>query len=65
MALSHELSSEIASAMLAVKTKSPEELEELKQTILLVHATLQRLTDNARPERLKSQPASKQAGCGN
>ena len=64
MAISHELSSEIATALLAARDRSHCELEDLKQTLLLVHSTLQRLTDEARAERLKSQVEVKRATAG-
>jgi hypothetical protein len=54
MAISHELSSEIATAVLAAKERSPRELKDLKEIILVIHSTLQRLTDDARVARLKS-----------
>ena len=54
MAISHELSSEIATALLAAKERSPRELKDLKEIIVLIHTTLQRLTDDARIARLKS-----------
>jgi hypothetical protein len=57
MAISHELSSEIATALLAAKDRSPRELEDLKEVLLLIHSTLQRLTDEARLRRLKPQSA--------
>jgi len=59
MAISHELSSEIAAALLAAKDKSPRELEDLKNTLLTVHSTLQELTDRARQEHLESQATKK------
>jgi len=61
MAISHELSSEIATALLAAKDRSPRELADLKEVLLLIHSTLQRLTDEAR--RRKSRSA-KQAAAG-
>jgi hypothetical protein len=64
MAISHELSSEIATALLAAKDRSPRELEDLKQTLLLVHSTLQRLTDDARADSAKPQSAARQAAAG-
>jgi len=45
MAISHELSSEIVAALLAAKDRSPGELEDLKETLLTIHSTLQRLGD--------------------
>ena len=59
--ISHELSSEIAAALFAAKDRSPRELRDLKETLLVVHSTLQRLSDDAhlarmaRVERLHSQ----------
>jgi hypothetical protein len=64
MAISHELSSEIAVALLAAKDKSPRELENLKATLLTVHSTLQRLTEEMRAAHLKTQPIFKQAASG-
>jgi hypothetical protein len=64
MALSHELSSEIATALLTGKDRSPRELEELKETLLLVHFTLQTLSDEARAKRSKSPIAEKNAAAG-
>ena len=64
MAISHELSSEIAVALLAAKDKSPRELENLKATLLTVHSTLQRLTEEARAAHLRTQSAFKQAASG-
>lgn len=45
MAISHELSSEIVAALLATKARSKRELEDLRETLLTIHATLQRLND--------------------
>lgn len=59
MAISHELSSEIAAALLAAKDRSPREREDLKQVLLIIHSTLQRLTENARRARFKSHAAIK------
>lgn len=57
MAISHELSSEIAAALLAAEDKTPRELEDLKAILLVIHATLQRLTEDARMARIKSHLA--------
>jgi len=57
MAISHEVSSEIATALLADKGRSPRELEDLKQVLLLIHSTLQRFTDEAQRRRLKPRSA--------
>lgn len=50
MAISHELSSEIATALLTAD-RSPEELTALKTILLEVHSVLQAMGDNARPHR--------------
>ena len=47
MAISNELSSEIAAAMLA-ENKSPQELQKLKDILLQVHTTLQKMSETAR-----------------
>ena len=60
MAISHELSSEIAAALMAAKNRSPRELEDLKKTLLSVHTTLEELSDKER-EIQQSQNARKQA----
>lgn len=52
MAISNELSSEIAAALLAEK-KSPQELKRLQDVILEVHSTLQKLSAEERAERVK------------
>ena len=49
MAISNELSSEIAAAILV--EKSPTELNRLKDVILLVHSTLQKMSDEERAAR--------------
>jgi hypothetical protein len=64
MAISHELSSEIATALLTFKDRSPRELEELKETLLLVHSTLQSLSDEARAGRVKPPTAAKNVTAG-
>ena len=49
MAISNELSSEIAAAILAEK-KTPQELNQLKDIILRVHSTLQKMSKDARAD---------------
>lgn len=49
MAISNELSSEIAVAILAAK-KNPQELHQLKDIILKVHSTLQKMSKDARAD---------------
>ncbi|HEX7334322.1 MAG TPA: hypothetical protein VF290_22675 [Pyrinomonadaceae bacterium] len=50
MAISNELSSEIAAAILSEK-KSPQELNRLKDIILQVHLTLQEMSQETRATR--------------
>ena len=50
MAISNELSSEIAAAILNEK-KTPQELDRLKEVVLRVHTTLQEMSEEAREER--------------
>ena len=47
MAISNELSSEIAAAILAGK-KTPQELDQLKNIVLQVHSTLKKMSKEAR-----------------
>jgi hypothetical protein len=44
MAIDHELSSEIATALLTGKKRTPGELKTLKETVIRVHLALQKLT---------------------
>jgi predicted transcriptional regulator len=52
MAISNELSSEIAAALL-VEKKSPQELRQLKDVILKVHSALQKMSADERGNRLR------------
>ena len=52
MAISNELSSDIAAALLA-ENKSPQELRRLKDVILKVHSALQKMSAEERANRLK------------
>ena len=52
MAISNELSSEIAAAIL-VEKKTPQELKQLKDVILQVHSALQKMSAEERAKRLK------------
>lgn len=63
MAISHEVSSEIVAALLAAKDRSPRELEDLKETLLTIHTTLQKLTDEAHTK--KAPQTFKKAASGN
>ena len=60
MTISNELSSEIATALLA-KERSAEELNDLKKILFEVHSTLQSLTESANRERKPVPPAAKAA----
>jgi len=57
MAISNELSSEIAAAILAEK-KTPQELNQLKEVILRVHTALQQMSKEARAQRFKTHARS-------
>jgi predicted transcriptional regulator len=57
MAISHELSSEIAAALLLEK-KSPQELKQLKDIILQVHSALQKMSADERANRFKDGTAN-------
>lgn len=65
MAISNELSSEIAAAIL-VEKKSPTELNQLKDVIMRVHSTLQQLSEEERARRsediVKHGPSQKTRG---
>jgi hypothetical protein len=52
MAIDNELSSEIATALLTGKARDPHELRDLKETIIKVHTTLQKLYAESRKARL-------------
>ena len=54
MAISHELSGEIATALFAAKERSPRELNDLKEMVFAIHATLERLGRDARADRAKA-----------
>jgi predicted transcriptional regulator len=54
MAISNELSSEIAAAILA-ENKTSQELGELKDVVLRVHSTLQKMSEEARATRLETR----------
>jgi predicted transcriptional regulator len=51
MAISNELSSDVAVAIMA-KKKSPQELQQLKEVILQVHSALQEMSEETRSDRL-------------
>jgi hypothetical protein len=60
MAISHELSGEIATALFAAKERSPRELNDLKEMVFAIHATLERLGYDARVDQAKSPAGPKQ-----
>ena len=47
MAISHELSSEIATALLTSRERTPGELNDLKEMLLEIHSTLEGLSEKA------------------
>jgi hypothetical protein len=55
MAISNELSSDVAVAILTEK-KSPQELNQLKEIILQVHSALQKMSEDARADRFRKRP---------
>jgi len=59
MAISNELSSDVAVAILA-NQKSPQELKQLKDIILQVHSALQKMSEETRADR--RQRSKPQAG---
>ncbi|MCM3871260.1 MAG: hypothetical protein ND895_11285 [Pyrinomonadaceae bacterium] len=61
MAISHELSGEIATALFAAKERSPRELKDLKEMVFAIHDTLERLGHEDRGDRANSQSPPKQA----
>jgi hypothetical protein len=60
MAISNELSSDIANAILLSKDRSPTERDKLKKVIFEIHTTLQRLTEASREHRRKAMAASQE-----
>ena len=62
MAISNELSSDVAVAILA-KKQSPQELKKLKDIILEVHSALQKMSEETRAYRFrkKSQEGAKRS----
>ena len=54
MAISNELSSDVAVALLAAK-KSPQELRKLKDIILEVHSALQKISEETRTFRFRKK----------
>jgi hypothetical protein len=48
MAISNELTSDIAVALIAANVKQPDQLHELKEILIEVHSTLQQMTEQSR-----------------
>ena len=57
MAISNELSSEIAAAILANES-SPQNLQKLKAVILEVHSALQKMSEEEHLSRLRAMAAA-------
>lgn len=60
MAISHELSSEIATALFAAKEsqqRSPGELRDLKDMVFKIHSTLEQLVEKPRKVHSRAQAA--------
>ena len=57
MAISNELSSEIAAAILA-NEKSPQDLLKLKEVLLEIHSTLQKMAEQSHASGLREIPLS-------
>ena len=68
MAISHELSSEIAAALFAAKERSPHELNDLKEIVFKIHSALEQFSDEDRMARIARvdphapQPENRPAG---
>ena len=60
MAISNELSSDVAAAILANK-HSPQELKQLKDIILQVHSALQKMSEEVRADRTKTRLKARSA----
>ena len=59
MAISDELSSEIAAALITASDKEPRHLRELKTILIEVHAALQQMTEQSRMARSFPRAATK------
>lgn len=65
MAISHELSSEITTALFTAKERTPRELSDLKEMLLQIHSTLeemQRPLAHDDDEYLEAKAAKASAG---
>jgi hypothetical protein len=60
MAISNELSSDVAIAILE-NNRSPQELKQLKDIVLQVHSELQKMSEATQADRLKrTEPRKRQ-----
>lgn len=59
MAISHDLSSEIATALFAAEERTPAELDKLKKMVFQIYSTLEQLTVAEHPARQTSAAAAK------
>ena len=57
MAIQHEVSSDIAIALLTGKERDPHELNDLKEVVLKVHEELQKLSAESRRSRTVAKAA--------
>jgi uncharacterized protein (DUF2267 family) len=62
MAVSNELSSEIAAALLANPNRSSRELEALREIIFRVHSILRQMDEQARADRIRAVSRKELAG---
>jgi hypothetical protein len=65
MTIANELSSDIALALVAAQDKQPEKLNDIKEILLEVHSTLQRLTEQSRRARAQALAARAKQAFGN
>jgi len=66
MAIAHELSSEIATALFTGREKSQRELKDLKKMVFEIHSTLEGLTEQhnekERKAKIDSPPLTRSCG---
>jgi hypothetical protein len=59
MSIQHELSSDIAVALLTGEKREPKELNDLKEVVLRIHAVLHQLTTESQTRRSFSRALAK------
>ncbi len=64
MAISHELSGDIAAALFAAKDRSPRELDDLKAIVFEIHTSLERLGAERRNDVGVTEEQSRAASAG-